>query len=191
MTTFTIAAGIGYVVGEIWLRPRTQLRPAPLAIRPRPDSMQTVQPVAAASPSYAPSAVLSATSLDSQQARIRTSASDAPPAMPLIVVQLVDAAMALQPGLAKPAGTPSKSSVPAPTSVVPGPVERFHVQLGSFEERADANVLFVTLRDRGYAAHLVGGPPYVVRVGGYLDEPTAKRLAATLRAAGFEPTLNR
>jgi cell division septation protein DedD len=111
--------------------------------------------------------------------------------MPLIVVKLVDAAMALQPALAKPAGTPSKSSAPAPTSVMSGPVERFHVQLGSFEEGAEAQALFLTLRDRGYVAHLAGGPPYLVRVGGYLDEPTAKRLAATLRAAGFEATLKR
>jgi cell division septation protein DedD len=78
---------------------------------------------------------------------------------------------------------------PTATPTIPAPPSRFHVQVGSFENRGGAMSLVQQLRDRGYAVTLVEGPPYRVWVGGYLDRATAERLAANLQAAGFEVTL--
>lgn len=191
VTTFTVATGVGYIVGEVWLQPHTQRHSGILDIRPRSDGMRTIQPVAASLLSYAPSDAVSGTLQGTEQARARPSGIDAQPATPLIVVQVADAATTLPMALAEPAVATSSSGVSRTISVVPEPIERFHIQLGSFAEQAEARALFLALRDRGYAAHLIGGPPYVVWVGGYLDEFTAKRLEATLRIAGFEPTLVR
>jgi len=41
----------------------------------------------------------------------------------------------------------------------------------------------------GYAVAITDGPPYRVWVGGYLNQATAERLAANLRAAGFDVIL--
>jgi cell division septation protein DedD len=77
---------------------------------------------------------------------------------------------------------PSASSPGGPTP------SRFHVQAGSFENRDGAIDLMARLRNHGYAVALIGGPPYRVWVGGYLDRGTAERLAGNLRAEGFDAT---
>jgi len=63
------------------------------------------------------------------------------------------------------------------------------VQAGAFNIRENAQALVRQLRASGYTVTLVEsdeGPRYRVRVGGDLDRPAAERLAATLRATGFE-----
>ncbi len=66
---------------------------------------------------------------------------------------------------------------------------RFHVQVGSFEDRDNAVSLAVQLRARGYGATIIEGPLYRVWVGGYLDRGTAEQLASNLRSAGFDAAL--
>lgn len=66
---------------------------------------------------------------------------------------------------------------------------RFHVQVGAFEQRQDAEALVLRLKSLGYAVTLTDGPPYRVWVGGYLDRATAERLAAYLHARGFDAVL--
>jgi cell division protein FtsN len=66
---------------------------------------------------------------------------------------------------------------------------RFHVQVGSFDERQNAAALALRLKSLGYAVTLVEGPPYRVWVGGYLDRDTAQRLAGNLEQAGFPAVL--
>jgi cell division septation protein DedD len=66
---------------------------------------------------------------------------------------------------------------------------RFHVQSGSFVNRDNAVSLMKRLRDHGYAVTLIEGQLYRVWVGRDLDRTEAERLAANLRATGFDATL--
>lgn len=66
---------------------------------------------------------------------------------------------------------------------------RYHVQVGSFDERQNADALAIRLRAGGYAASVTSGPPYRVWVGGYLDQATAQRLADGLKNIGLTPEL--
>ncbi|HYM68707.1 MAG TPA: SPOR domain-containing protein [bacterium] len=88
-----------------------------------------------------------------------------------------------------PASTPSPA--PPPGSAVSQPVapSRFHVQVGAFDARQNAEALVLRLRSLGYAVTLVEGSPYRVWVGGYVDQTTAQRLADTLGKAGFDAVL--
>jgi cell division septation protein DedD len=70
--------------------------------------------------------------------------------------------------------------------VLPG---RYHVQVGSFDERQNADALAIRIRASGYAATVTAGPPFRVWVGGYLDASTAQRLAAGLKDLGLTPEL--
>jgi len=100
----------------------------------------------------------------------------------------------IPPGSPAPAETPSPSPpspAPAPANAVPpsAPPTRFHVQVGAFDARQNAEALVLRLRALGYAVTLVDGPPYRVWVGGYVDQPTALRLADILGKAGFDAVL--
>jgi cell division septation protein DedD len=83
-----------------------------------------------------------------------------------------------------PGATPIAPAAPA---VAPG--TRYHVQVGSFDERQNADALAIRLRAGGYAATVTNGPPYRVWVGGYLDPVTAQRLADGLKNLGLTPEL--
>ena len=67
---------------------------------------------------------------------------------------------------------------------------RYHVQVGALADRAAAEELAGRLRVLGYAVRIVGAKPFLVWVGGYLDEPTAGRLISHLRGQGFDAILN-
>ncbi len=75
------------------------------------------------------------------------------------------------------------------TPAIPQPPSRFHVQVGAFDERQNADALVLRIRSLGYAASVTDGPPYRVWVGGYLDRTTAERLAEHLKTAGFDAVL--
>jgi cell division septation protein DedD len=70
-----------------------------------------------------------------------------------------------------------------------GASPRFHVQAGSFSDRANAVALMTQLRAHGYAVMLAEGTLYRVWVGGFVDRDTAERLAGALRSDGFDATL--
>jgi cell division septation protein DedD len=63
------------------------------------------------------------------------------------------------------------------------------VQVGSFDERQNADALAIRIRASGYAATVTSGPPYRVWVGGYLDQVTAQRLADGVKNLGLTPEL--
>lgn len=92
------------------------------------------------------------------------------------------------------APTPSPSADSngnARTPVVQGSAgPRYHVQVGAAADKTGAEELARQLRALGYAVRVVGAQPYLVWVGGYLDEPTAGRLLAQLRGQGFDAALN-
>ncbi|HEV2439077.1 MAG TPA: SPOR domain-containing protein [bacterium] len=93
---------------------------------------------------------------------------------------------------AAPSGSAATGGSTAPSSETPGaPViaGRFHVQVGAFAERQNAEALAVRIRAHGYAVTVAAGPPYRVWVGGYFDVATAERLAANLLQDGFASTL--
>lgn len=83
--------------------------------------------------------------------------------------------------------------MPLPAPAAPGtagaPGTRYHVQVGSFNERQNADALAIRIRAGGYAATVTSGPPYRVWVGGYLDQVTAQRLADGLKDLGLTPEL--
>lgn len=66
---------------------------------------------------------------------------------------------------------------------------RFHVQVGVFNAREDAEALIQRLKSLGYAATLEKDEMYRAWVGGYFDRATAERLAANLSQAGFHAVL--
>jgi len=87
--------------------------------------------------------------------------------------------------------TPPATPLPAPAApAVPQPPSRFHVQIGAFDERQNADALVLRMRSLGYAASLTDGPPYRVWVGGYLDRATAERLIQHLKSVGIDATLS-
>jgi hypothetical protein len=71
-----------------------------------------------------------------------------------------------------------------------GSGHRYRVQVGALADRASAEELAERLRVLGYAVRIVGSKPFLVWVGGYLDEPTAGRLVSRLRGQGFDAVLN-
>ncbi len=83
------------------------------------------------------------------------------------------------------------SSVNGRPPVVQGGGERrYHVQVGALADKAAAEELAGRVRVLGYAVRVVGAQPFLVWVGGYLDEPTAGRLLLHLRGQGFDAVLN-
>jgi cell division septation protein DedD len=70
-----------------------------------------------------------------------------------------------------------------------GQTPRFHVQVGVFNARKDAQALIQQLKSLGYTVSLGEDDVYRVWVGGYFDRETAERLAANLRNAGFDAVL--
>jgi cell division protein FtsN len=87
------------------------------------------------------------------------------------------------PGASAPAGTggPAQTAWETP---------RFHVQVGIFDKREDAEALVRRLGALGYIATAAGThDEYDVWVGGYFDRETAESLAARLRGAGFDARL--
>ena len=72
------------------------------------------------------------------------------------------------------------------------PPSGFHVQIGAFNVLENARKLVQTLQSRGYSGRLVelGEPPrYRVWTGDFPDRASAERLAARLRATGFEASV--
>ncbi len=67
---------------------------------------------------------------------------------------------------------------------------RYRIRVGEFADRQPAEELKTRLRALGYAARIVGAQPFLVLVGGYLDEPTAGRLVSHLRDQGFDAVMN-
>jgi cell division protein FtsN len=63
------------------------------------------------------------------------------------------------------------------------------VQVGTFDVAQNAQALALRVRALGYAVSVTPGPPYRVRVGGYVDRTTAEKLAANLHTSGFDALL--
>jgi cell division protein FtsN len=178
---FALAIGTGYFMGQTAFRP---------SLPPPGPRMPTT-----ASPG------LSTPESQSQQVSPEPLSLGEPPSGPLTQETPVPNPSATPPeppaaDLAPtPAGpeiqiAPVKGGGPTTTPEIPSPPSRFHVEVGSFDDRGAADTRVTELRARGYAVTLVEGPPYRVWVGGYLDRSTAERLAANLTAAGFEVTLS-
>ncbi len=151
--------------------------------RPRPDRRPPVPPPPAPSPA---AGLPAGTSSPAPQAPAPRGAADEP--APGAVAPPPDPAppapseiwIPVTPPDASPAGSPAPEQEP-----------RFFVQAGSFDVSQDAAALALRLQSRGYAVTVEAGPPYRVRVGGYVDRPTAERLAGILRTQGFPATVVR
>lgn len=183
---FALAVGAGYLMGQTAFRPslpppgptmpstaspglstpsgsESQSQPSPLS----PEPLSLGEPPAGGETREARPAAPSAT----------------PPEPPAGDLELVPAGPEIP-------VAPVKGGGPTTTPEIPALPSRFHVQVGSFDDRGNAETRVAELRARGYAVTLVEGPPYRIWVGGYLDRSTAERLAANLTAAGFDVTLS-
>lgn len=133
--------------------------------------------------------------------RAEPAAPVAPPAPSIGTTMSGGGPSTTAPAVAKPmneapvAGPPVKAAAASggngsPPSIPGGGGRRYHVQVGAFADKAAAEELAGRLRVLGYAVKIVGAQPFLVWVGGYLDEPTAGRLLAHLRGQGFDAVLN-
>ena len=82
------------------------------------------------------------------------------------------------------------ASVTGDPSILRGGGRRYHVRVGEFADKVPAEELTTRLRALGYAARIAGTQPFLVLVGGYLDQPTASRLVSHLRDQGFDAVMN-
>jgi N-acetylmuramoyl-L-alanine amidase len=62
----------------------------------------------------------------------------------------------------------------------------FKVQVGAFSERANAERVVAQLKEAGYEAMIITGPPHRVQTGAFSSQENAERLAQELRQKGFE-----
>jgi len=92
-------------------------------------------------------------------------------------------------GTMPPQSTSSVPSVPALVAISGSAAERFHVQVGSFDVRQDADALAQRLEQHWYSTSVTKDAPYRVWVGGYLDRPTANRLVSALQQIGVTATI--
>ncbi|HLW60884.1 MAG TPA: SPOR domain-containing protein [bacterium] len=176
---FAVAVAAGYFMGQTSFR--TPPPPPALTLPTVPGSASTTAPGSGTPPAVGP-APLPAEPAPSPQPQ-----PTAPPGPPA-PAEAPPAPQAPPPPPSSP--VPGPTGLPSVTPAIPEPPSRFHVQVGSFDDRTNAEALVTQLRARGYAVTLVEGPPYRVWVGGYLDRGTAERLAANLQAAGFDVTLS-
>jgi len=62
----------------------------------------------------------------------------------------------------------------------------YKVQVGAFSERVNAERVVSQLKEAGYEAVIVSGPPHRVQTGAFSSQENANKLAEELRQKGFE-----
>lgn len=88
-----------------------------------------------------------------------------------------------------PAPEPPAPPTPPPAQEEPAPggtTALFKVQVGAFSERANAERVVAQLKEAGYEAMIITGPPHRVQTGAFSSQENAERLAQELRQKGFE-----
>jgi cell division septation protein DedD len=69
---------------------------------------------------------------------------------------------------------------PAPSTAL------YRVQVGVFSERANAERMVAQLKEAGYEALIISGPPHRVQTGAFSSQENANNLAEELKRKGFE-----
>lgn len=164
----------------------TLFRPSPAAIAPQPPAILRYIAVETPLPQpLVPSGTFSAKTPESGSAGL-------PPWLPVAprtdrpAVTVSPSAPSSEAG--SPAGRSTAGPAAGPPALEPASI-RFYVEVSVSQDPAQADVVAEDLQRRGYAAHAGSGPASGVRVGGWLDRPTAERLVAQLSAAGFDAAL--
>lgn len=73
------------------------------------------------------------------------------------------------------------SSEPEPSSGT-----LYRVQVGVFSEKQNADRMVARLKELGYDAIIVDGPPYRVQTGAFSSQENANRFSEELKSKGFE-----
>ena len=100
--------------------------------------------------------------------------------------------MAVAPVTAPPAVAPKPSQSVEETVLPPASPERapsnilYRVQVGVFSERQNADRMVARLKELGYDAIILGGPPYRVQTGAFSSRENADRFSDELKSKGFE-----
>lgn len=176
LTIFGCSVALGYAVG-------LSFQPSPAAIAPSPVTVPRYTSMDVSPPQPAlPVGTFQAGTLPTEAHPASTGgpppwlAAPMPPRQPVPV----------SPPAPAPSGdadTDTEKSGPAGPAV---PGTRFYVEIGASQDPAQTDGIIRDLRRRGYPVHAGSGGTGTLRVGGWLDRPTAERLARLLSAAGFE-----
>jgi DedD protein len=176
LIVFGCSVAAGYAAGSLF-------RPSSAAIAPQPPAIRRYIAVETPLPQpLVPSGTFSAKTPESGSAGL-------PPWLP-VAPRTGRPAVAVSPSAPSPeAGSPAGRSSAGPAAGGPALEPRFYVEVSVSQDPAQADAVAKDLRRRGYAAHAGSGPGSGVRIGGWLDRPTAERLVRQLSAAGFDAAL--
>lgn len=67
----------------------------------------------------------------------------------------------------------------------------YRVQVGVYSEKANADRMVTQLKEAGYEAILISGPPHRVQTGAFSSQENANRLVEELKRKGFEAIIVR
>lgn len=84
----------------------------------------------------------------------------------------------------------TSSIVPQTTGQTPSTF-LYRVQVGVFSEKANADRMVAQLKEAGYEALLITGPPHRVQTGAFSSQENAAKLMDELKKKGFEAIIVR
>ena len=84
------------------------------------------------------------------------------------------------------ASSQSQQSAPVQEQPSAPSTALYKVQVGAFSERANADRVAAQLKEAGYEAVIISGPPHRVQTGAFSSQENANKLAEELRQKGFE-----
>lgn len=67
----------------------------------------------------------------------------------------------------------------------------YRVQVGVYSEKANADRMVTQLKEAGYEAILISGPPHRVQTGAFSSQENANKLVEELKRKGFEAIIVR
>lgn len=82
-------------------------------------------------------------------------------------------------------------SAPTPTPSPAASTVLYRVQVGVFSEKANADRMVTLLKEAGYEALIVQGPPHRVQTGAFSSQENATKLMEELKQKGFEAIIVR
>lgn len=101
---------------------------------------------------------------------------------------------AVAPVVSTPPKPPSTPPVQTPKSPAPSTNSEgslYRVQVGVFSEKANADRMVALLKEEGYEAIIIGGPPHRVQTGAFSSQENAAKLMEELKKKGFEAIIVR
>lgn len=176
---FLVSLVAGYVVGELYLKPRPAAAPGamPRAVTPR-----TTPGPAAVSPRPAVPPTPRTPATPGARAMPATPAAETSPVVPSTPA----------PSATGPRPTPSPPEVASEEEQATPAAALYRVQVGAFSARERADDLALALKQDGFQPYVVKESGlYKVRAGAFRERRLAEQLADQLRAKGYQVAILR